>query len=157
MTERHLEIVRKALRPYVDWGVFRSFNETQLRGGRTRFSFVWLEHDPFVLVVDPEKGTLSFKNVLRNVPPRSDVYAAVKRYIQSRYDKSLPAHRAIDPGRAEVSTTYSKGNVSIVWKVSRNQYAYAVKRFLNLLNEIFVLLHTEFFEYMVENFDASQE
>ena len=157
MTERHLENVRKTLRPYVDRGVFRSFAETQLRGGKTQFSFVWLEHDPFVLVVDPDKGTLSFKNVLRNVPPRSDVYVAVKHFVQGRYDKSLPSHRAIDPARAGVKTTYSKGNVSIVWTVSRNQYAYAVKRFLNLLNEIFVLLHTEFFEYMVENFDASQE
>ena len=152
-----MENVRKTLRPYVDRGVFRSFAETRQRGGKIRFSFVWLEQSPFLLVVDPLKDTLILKDILHHVPPRSDLYAAVKRYVQDRYDKSLPAHRAIDPTRADVKTTYSKGNVSLVWKVKRNQHAYAVKRSLNLLNEIFVLLHTEFFEYMVENFDASQE
>lgn len=153
----HLAIVRKHLKPYVDRGVFRGFHESGVRGGKTQFSFTWLEAEAFIVVTDPKTATLTVRNVLPNVEPRSDLDQELRAYLKGRYDRSLPAHRRIDAGRAEVSLVNRGGQVSIVWKVKRNQYAYAVRRLLNLLNEIFVLLHTQFFEYMVENFDASQE
>ena len=157
MAPNHVLAVRRKLQGFADRGVFRGFLETPGRGENAEFQFVWLEERPFYLRVNVKSGRLEFRDIVPNVELNSDLHREVRAYIRGRHATELPAHRRIDLGRAEAFCTNRGGNLSIGLKVKRNQYAYGTTKIVNLVNEVFVLLHTEFFEYMVENFGASEE
>lgn len=155
MSPRHVDIVRKKLLSFADRGVFRNFREVGSKGPKTVFVFNWLERRPLIFIYDDAKKTVQFKNCLPNAD--DDVSAHVRNFVRSRTDKALPAHRRIDPSRAEARLVRRAGDASLVVQINRNQVAYGVSRLLNLLNEVFVQLHSEFFEYMVREFDVSQD
>lgn len=155
MSARHLDTVRKRLRAFADRGVFRNFREVGSKGAKSVFVFNWLERRPLILIYDDARKTLQFKNCLPNAD--DDVAAHLRKYIRSRSDRSVPAHRRIDPTRAEAKLVRRGGDASLVVQIRRNQITYGVTRLMNLLNEVFVQLHGEFFEYMVQEFDVSQD
>ena len=153
MAKRVLNIVRENLQAYADRGVFRGFSE--VRSGR--FNFVWLLHHQMELNVDQANHALRFRQLLPGVPANSAMYAELKNFIRQRHDHDLPAHRRIDRRRAEVSCYNRGGSVSISLKVKNNQYAYGVKRIVNLVHELFLHLRDAYPDYLVENFDAPHE
>lgn len=155
MSARHLNTVRSKLGELAERGVLREFREVGSKGPKTVFVFHWLERRPLIFVYDDARKTVQFKNCL----PRTDaeVAAHLRRYIKGRSDKALPPHRRIDPGRAEARLVRRGGDASLVVQIKRNQVSYGVTKLLNLLNEVFVQLHGEFFEYMVREFDVSQD
>lgn len=157
MASRALSTVRKKLQDYADRGVFRGFHEVSSKKGATEFSFLWLADEPFRLVLDETAGTIRFKGIVPNAPAGSDVYGGLKDFLRDRSDGSLPAHRRIDPKRAVVSYSNYRGNVSITIEVKNNQYAYGVSKAINLVNEVFIYLNSNFVEYMWETFNVSQE
>lgn len=148
-----LTVVRESLQAYADRGVFRGFSE--IKNGR--FQFVWAINHRMELSVDTEKHELRFKRLLPNVPAKSALYAELKSFIERRHDKELPEHRRIDRKRAEVSSSNRGGFVSVSLKVKNNQYAYGVKRIVNLAHELFLHLLERRPEYLMENFDVPQE
>src|SRR5262245_9960800 len=101
MAKGSLDVVRAALQAYADRGVFRGFSE--IKNGH--FQFVWLLHHQMELSVDTAKGALRFKQLLPNVPAKSEIYAELKSFIQERHGGELPEHRRIDRKRAEASCT----------------------------------------------------
>jgi hypothetical protein len=148
-----LNTVRKRLQDYADRGVFRGFNE--VREGR--FRFVWLVRHQMELSVDTGKHVLRFKRLLPGVPASSAMYEDLKSFIRERHDRNLPAHRRIDPKRADVSCVNRGGFVSLSLKVKNNQYAYGVNRIVNLVHELFLYLRDTHPEYLMEHFDVPQE
>ncbi len=152
---RHLNVVRKKLLSYADRGVLRNFQEIGTKGSKTVFVFDWLERRKLVFIYDDAKKSIQFKNCMPNAD--DDVAQRVREYLRSRTERSVPAHRRIDPGRATAKFMRRDGHGSLVVEVRHNQLAYAVGRLLNLLNEVFVQLHGEFFEYMIREFDVSQD
>jgi hypothetical protein len=153
VTNKFLNVVRESLQTYADRGVFRGFSE--VKAGH--FTFVWLLHHPMELIVDTAKGALRFKQLLPNVPAKSELYAELKSFIQGRHDRELPEHRRIDRKRAEASCANRGGFVSVSLKVKNNQYAYGVKRIVNLAHELFLHLRERRPDYLVENFNVPQE
>jgi hypothetical protein len=148
-----LSTVRKRLQDYADRGVFRGFNEVS----RGQFRFVWIVRHQMELSVDTARHVLRFKQLLPGVPPGSRMYEELKSFIRERHDRHLPAHRRIDPRRAEVSCFNRGGVVSLSLKVKNNQYAYGVNKIVNLVHELFVHLRDAHPEYLMENFDVPQE
>jgi hypothetical protein len=148
-----LTVVRESLQAYADRGVFRGFSETK----NERFRFVWAVNHLMELSVDTEKHELRFNRLLPNIPAKSALYAELKSFIERRHDKELPEHRRIDRKRAEVSCSNQGGFVSVSLKVKNNQYAYGVKRIVNLAHELFLHLRERHPEYLMENFDVPQE
>lgn len=157
MSTDSLDVVRKNLRSYADRGVFRGLNEVTPRNGKQSFTFCWLGNRALELDVDTKSELLTFKRLLPNVPSKSELYSELKRFLESRYDRDLPKHRRVDAKRAEVSWVNRAGNVSIIFKVRNNQYAYGLNRLVNLVHEIFVQLNDSHPDYMCENFDIPQE
>lgn len=153
MSSKSLNIVREALQAYADRGVFRGFSE--IKNGH--FNFVWFFHHPMELIVDTAKHELRFKQLLRGVPAKSELYAELKSFISERHDLELLEHRRIDRRRAEVTCFNRGGMVSISLLVKKNQYAYGVNRIVNLIHELFVHLRNAYPDYLVENFDVPQE
>lgn len=153
MTNKSLSVARESLQTYADRGVFRGFSE--IKNGH--FKFIWTLNHQMELSVDTAKGALKFRQLLPGVPAKSALYAELKSFIERRHDKELPEHRRIDRRRAEVSCASRGGFVSISLKVKNNQYAYGVNRIVNLVHELFLYLRDAYPEYLVENFDVSQE
>ena len=112
---------------------------------------------PFTLSYDPSSGALAFRDLLPNVPARSSLGAALRRFIDGRCARGLPEHRRVDPRRATVGCSIRRGALTVEIVARKNHHGYGVNRAVNLVHEIFVHLHTYYPEYMWENFDAPQE
>lgn len=149
--------VRARLQEYAARGVFRGLAERPARRGRYEFTFRWLAPSPFTLRYDPASGTLAFPDLLPNVPARSSLAAALRRFVRGRAASGLPAHRRVDPERAGVRCFVRQAALSLEVVARENQHGYGVNRAVNLVHEIFMHLHVYFPEYMWENFDAPQE
>ena len=151
------DAVRTRLQAYADRGVFRGFAEQPARGGRRRFTFLWLAPSPVTLTYHPASGGLVFRDLLPNVPSRSQLAAALRRFIRGRASAELPEHRRVDPERAWVGCSIRRGSLSVEIVARPGHHGYGAHRAVNLVHEIFVHLHLRFPEYMWENFDAPQE
>lgn len=149
--------VRARLQEYAERGVFRGLAERPARRGRHEFTFRWLAPAPFTLRYDPVSGTLAFPDLLPNVPARSAVAGALRRFVRGRASADLPAHRRVDPERAAVRCFVRRAALSLEVVARENHHGYGVNRAVNLVHEIFMHLHAYFPEYMWENFDAPQE
>lgn len=149
--------VRSRLQEYAERGVFRGLAERPARRGRYEFTFRWLAPAPFTLRYDPASGTLAFRDLLPNVPPRSKLAGALRRFIRGRASAELPAHRRVDPARAGVRCFVRRSALSLEVVAREHHHGYGVNRAVNLVHEIVMHLHTYFPEYMWENFDAPQE
>lgn len=152
-----MSAVRQQLRTYADRGVFRGFSERPPRAGRHQFEFQWLARWPFILRYAPSTGALTFHNLLPGIPARSDLYAQLKRFIDGRAARGLPAHRRVDPRRATVGCSTRRGAMSLEVVARRRHHGYAVNRAVNLVHEVFVYLQTYQPEYMWQHFDAPQD
>ena len=149
--------VRTRLQEYAERGVFRGLAERPARRGRYEFTFRWLSPSPFTLTYDPASGTLAFRDLLPNVPARSTLAGALRRFVRGRTAVELPPHRRVDPERAEVRCFVRRSALSLEVVAREHHHGYGVNRAVNLVHEIFMHLHTYFPEYMWENFDAPQE
>ena len=149
--------VRARLQEYAERGVFRGLAERPVRRGRYEFTFRWLAPSPFTLCYDPASGALAFRDLLPNVPARSTLAVALRRFIRGRASSELPAHRRVDPDRAGVRCFVRRDVLSLEVVARERHHGYGVNRAVNLVHEIFMHLHTYFPEYMWENFDAPQE
>lgn len=152
-----LDEVRAGLQQYAERGVFRGLAERPARRGRYEFTFRWLAPSPFTLRYDPASGTLAFRDLLPNVPPRSALAGALRRFVRGRASAELPAHRRVDPARAGVRCSVRRSALSLEVVARENHHGYGVNRAVNLVHEVFMHLHAYFPEYMWENFDAPQE
>jgi hypothetical protein len=150
--------VRDALREYADRGVFRSFAERSLPGGRCELRFGWLGESVVRLRVDPRARSLTLVDLLPNVPYRSQMDRALRRFLRDRGAADLPDHRRLDAQLATLRCTNRKGTVSIELALHEAQPAWAAKRAVSLVNEIFHgFLRGPYHQYMVENFDEPEE
>jgi hypothetical protein len=142
---------------YANRGVFRAFSERALRGGKQAFRFTWLTREPMTMIWDQAEGTLTFDELLPDVARASPLLAEVQELVGSRSSRSLPEHRRIDPRRARAECTWRRGTVSVVLHVRGRHQAYAVRKGVNLVNEIFTLLHASYPDYLWEAFGLPAE
>jgi hypothetical protein len=157
MPKDPLEMVRSSLQAYADRGVFRGYSEGRFRNGKASFSFLWMTPRRLDLSVDTGKGTLTFRDLLPNVPSGSIIHRDLKRFLLERYKGGLPPHRRVDKNRAEIVCTNRHGSISLSLKVKNEQYRYCLNKIINLVHELFVHLGDSYDDYMCEAFDARQE
>jgi len=152
-----LKVVRDNLKEYADRGIFRGFCEEQAGKTRVSFSFLWLTPRRVHLIVDTGKGSMTFKDLLPNVPSNSVMQKDIKRFLNERYDDRLPEHRRVDSKRGEITCTNRRGVLSLSLKVKGEQYRYCLVKIVNLAHELFVHLGDYHDDYMCQNFEARQE
>lgn len=155
MTYASTAVVDRTLRGYADRGVFRGFGRSATSTEREEFSFVWHGSRPLRLVCD--ESTLALRDFLPNVPARSELYRALRAYLASRSDVALPAHRRLDPARTAVRLANRGGRVSLGLEVRDGDFDHATRALLMLAHDVWLYLHSDWAEYMWENFDAPQE
>jgi hypothetical protein len=114
---------------------------------------VWFRNRTYEFIVD--KNTIRCPVVLPQVD--GGLYAKLKTFLKSRQTEDVPAHRRIDPSKAKIATTNRAGNVSVTLTSIDGDQEYLVRRFVNLINEIFQVFLHEHFDYQVAAFDLDPD
>jgi len=102
-----------------------------------------------------DKSTIRCPAVLPQVD--AALYAKLKVFLKSRQTDEVPAHRRIDPAKAKISSTNRAGNVSVTLTSKDGDQEYLVRRFVNLINEVFQVFLHEHFDYQVAAFDLDPD
>jgi hypothetical protein len=144
----------KALRHYADRGVFRGFRETSARG-QVDYHFTWLTRRTMHARADPRRMVLAFPALLPHATPT--LAAEVKAIVSERSTTAVPEHKRIDARRARLAASVRKRDLSLTITIRGGNDEYAVKRSLNLVNDIFVMLRERHPEYLIEHFGVSME
>jgi len=125
--------------------------------GRVEYEFVWLLGRPMRAVLDPAAGTLSFPALFPAVKAGSPMVRALAEVVASRTARDLPAHKRMDARRARVSSAVRRGTWTLAVTIRGRNHEYAVRGALNLINELFLVLHERWPEYLIERFGLSPE
>jgi hypothetical protein len=154
-----IELVAGILEEYAQRGTFRGFARGPARSGRARFKMQWHRDRMFELVLDTQKNTLQFPVALPEVPASSSMYREFREFITSRQAAELPAHRRIDPAKANVRAGASGGNASLTLTVLDGDYDYATRAMVTLLHEVYVdfLYDGRYYDYLIETFDLDPD
>ena len=155
MADRGLSIIRQELKAYADRGVFRSFAEEGVEGGKVAFQFLYLGQNPMTLLYAGKEGTLTLKDLLPEVS--ADMFANLKAFLQALFDPNLPEHRRISQALVNVRFVKRRGTVSVVFHVRNNQYKYGVKKLVNLASWIHTYLQSWYPIYLCEALKEPQE
>ncbi|MBI3402194.1 MAG: hypothetical protein HY048_12305 [Acidobacteria bacterium] len=151
------EAVSAALQRYAARGVFRGFSILPDRNGRRHFRFTWLTRQPITITYHAKSHRLDFRSLLPGVGRYPGLGARLKDMLDDHTTGAVPAHRRIDRRRARVTCAIRRGAFSLALDVRGRHEAYAVQRGLNLVNQLFLLLHADYPEYLVECFGFRPE
>lgn len=152
-----MDVVRQRIEELADRGVFRGWSELPERRGKARYRFRWLLGAEFDLVVDPARNELLVRNFLPGIENRSFIDSDLRRFVATRSDAVLPAHRRLDPDRVSVTYTNRKQNISLIMRVLSGDEEYPIKALLGLLNDLFSHLQLYHFDYLVSHFGMPDE
>ena len=144
-----------ALQSYADRGVFRGFRATPRTRGRVEYQFLWLTRKPMTAVFDSRRRLLVFPSLF----PGLDRTAAaeLRAIVESRTARHQAEHKRLDARRARFTSAVRKSDMSLSVEIRGNNHVYAVKKTLNLVNELFLALQESHPEYLIERFGLSTE
>jgi hypothetical protein len=149
--------VTRTLREYADRGVFRGLRAVKGRGGRVEYTFLWLTGRPITAIFDPTHQMLTFRALFPAVKSTPGVMKDIERSIAARRGRDVPAHKRFDARRARVGCMVKGGALSLTVEVLGASHEYTVRRTLSLINDLFVLLHETYPDYLVAHFGISSE
>lgn len=154
-----VEQVARILEGYANRGVFRGFSRGPARAGKATYKMLWHRDRFFELVLDPVRNTMRFPVVLPEVPASSSMYREYKEFVESRFDKSLPEHRRIDPKKAVIKLSNRDGNVALTLTLKGGDYDYATRKLIHLVHETFMvfLYDGRYYDYLVDTFDLDPD
>ena len=153
-------IVTAALQQYADRGVFRGFSVARRPGGRYTYTFTWLMQRPFSLRYDPARRVLSFESLFPHVAARSSMAGVLRDLVAERTTRRVPAHKRLDGRLVLAACGVERRRFTLTMRVrgapGRNE-AYAVRHLLNLVNELVLVLHEAYPDYLIAHFGLSSE
>jgi hypothetical protein len=155
-----LEVVAETLESYARRGLFRGFSqERAAQNARATFRLLWHRNRIFEFIFDTQTNTTRIPLVLPNVPANSAMYRELKRFIKARQAAELPDHRRIDNRKAQAQACNRGGTVSLTLQIKDGDDAYAARKLIHLVHEIFLtfLLDGRYYDYLVENFDLDPD
>jgi hypothetical protein len=108
-------------------------------------------------VFDARRSVLTFPVLFPEIDPRSSMAIELRAVVSSRSTRGEPAHKRVDARRARVSCTLRGGHWSLAVQIRGANHEYAVRKALNLINDLFVLLQERYPDYLAERFGMSTE
>jgi hypothetical protein len=150
-------MVGDILQSYAGRGVFRGFSRGESRNGKAAFQMIWHRGRPFDLTVDTRRGAIHCPLVLPQVPAGSAMYRELRAFLKACQSPDRPEHRRIDNRKVRVACANRGGNVSLTMTIADADYEYAIRKFIHLIQEIYLVFLTEHFEYQVEAFDLDPD
>lgn len=144
-----------SLQAYADRGVFRGFRAAPASRGRVEYEFLWLTRTPTRAVFDHSRGVLAFPALFPGIDKTTA--ADLTLLVKSRTRRDVPDHKRIDARKARLTSTVRKGDFSLAMEIRGRNHDYAVKKALNVINDMFVELHERHPAYLAERFGMSTE
>ena len=122
---------------------------------------IWHRDRPFTLTVDTRRGVIHCPLVLPRVPAGSAMYRELRAFLKACQNADRPDHRRIDNRKARVTCANRGGDVSLTMTMTMTigdaNYEYGIRKFIHLIQEIYLVFLTEHFEYQVEAFDLDPD
>jgi hypothetical protein len=137
--------------------VFRGFRATPATRGRVEYQFMWLLKRPMRAVFDTRRGVLAFPALFPGAGGEPTMALELKALVAGRTRRDQPAHKRIDARRARLASAVRQGDWSLAVEIRGANHEYAVRHALNLVNELFLVLHASYPDYLVEHFGMSTE
>jgi hypothetical protein len=134
--------------------VFRGFQASPAARGRIDYRFLWLTRKPMHASID-RRSVLTFPALLPEASPA--IVAKMKSMVSARSTRAVPDHQRMDARRARLASAVRKGDFTLSVEIRGRNQEYAVKKALNLINDLFVALHEQYPEYLGQHFGISQE
>ena len=106
---------------------------------------------------DSRRRVLAFETLFPGIAPASAPASGLAAIVRERTSPRLPPHKRLDGRRARVAGATRRGNWGLTVTVRGRNHEYAVRRALNLINELFLFLHESHPEYLVQHFGLSPE
>jgi hypothetical protein len=145
------------LREYADRGVFRGFTAARGIRGRVDYHFIWLIGRRMHAVFDPARDVLSFPTLFPRIDRHSPIARDLHALVADRTRGAVPGHKRVDGRRARIAAALHRGDWSLAVEIRGANHEYGVRRVLNLINELFLLLHERYPDYLIERFGLSAE
>lgn len=149
--------VTRTLQGYADRGIFLGFAVTPAARSTVRYRFRWLTRRPMDLRFDPAARRLVFHELFPNATKYPGVTEAMRATVASASSLERPRHRRVDPRRAKMACRFVRGHGSLQLSIETTSGDYPVRAALGLVNELFLVLHECFPEYLIAEFGASPE
>lgn len=157
LADRGSSVVSRSLERYAARGVFRGFSVKQTRRGHLEFRFTWLTPQALTLTYNARHALLTFRNLLPGIGPKTAPFGKVKHLIAERGGPTVPGHKRVDARRVRLGWSTRQGGLSLTAAVCGQHHAYVVQRALNLVNDLFVVLHLDYPDYLTEHFGLPPE
>lgn len=106
-------------------------------------------------VFDARTRTLRFPALFPGIDNTSA--AGLRDVIAARSGRDQPAHKRLDARRARITGAMRRGDFGLTIAIRGRNHEYAVRHALNVINEMFVMLHEHRPEYLIERFGMSAE
>jgi hypothetical protein len=154
-----VELVTGILERYAEKAVFRGFSAHPQRGGHAGYKMIWHHDRPFELSLDVPKKTLHFPQVLPGVPARSPMYRELLAFLKERQSPEMLEHRRVNPLKARLAASNTRGMVSITLTVKDGDFDYATRKIIHIVHELFMIFLVDgpYFEYMVEHLGLDED
>jgi hypothetical protein len=149
--------VGDALQQYADRGVFRGLKVSRRTSGRYEYSIKWLAPRSITLTHDPARRVLAFTSLFPKIGARSPIASALRDVVAARSTRRVPAHKRLDPRKVRAGCAVRGGHFALTMRITGADEADAVSQLLNLVNELFLVLHEAYPEYLVSHFGLSAE
>jgi hypothetical protein len=150
------DAITPTLQQYADRGVFRGFSVTRRPSGRCEYRFTWLTRRPTTIDYDSSARALTFRRLLPAVRSRRMI-GDLNALVANRASRDLPSHKRLDRRKATLACSVRRGDWSLKATIRGRNDEYATRVALNLVNELFLLLHEKFPDYLVEEFGLTGE
>lgn len=137
--------------------MFRGFSRGPSSEGKAAYQIVWHRERLFDLTVDTRRGVILCPVVLPQLPARSAMYSKLREFLKSCQDSDRPDHRRIDSRKARVACANRRGDVSLTMTIRDGDCEYAIRKFIHLIQEIYMIFLSEHFEYQVAAFDLDPD
>lgn len=116
-------------------GVFRQLKTTEAEGA-TNYRFGWLSRlQAFSLRYSHKDETLAFKNVFPDITAEVELY--LNNLLKRMTGDAVPAHRRIETDKVELALVNNDGSGDLVMKINGDNHEYAIRRLVNLVNEMY--------------------
>ena len=81
----------------------------------------------------------------------------LKSVVHERTTREVPVHKRVDARRARLRPEIRNGAFSIELTIRGANHEDAVRKLLNLVNELFLLLHERYPDYLIARFGMKTE
>jgi len=157
--QQPVTVVASILEDYARRGVFAAYRPTKTQAQKADFLVQWHFRQILTIRLDATKGTLSLVNFLPHASAVPNIRRELAAFLRRSAAADRPSHRRIDPMKARVSCDQRKENISLRFNVLDDDYEYATRKLVHLVNEIFLdfLREAHYVEYMVTYMNMNPE